>query len=62
MNFYIFITGEKGGGALVHVYVWEHRVSRLIFTKLGRDKVLMTPNICIEFWAKSARGGSRGGP
>ena len=40
---------KKGGGALVHVYVWEHRVSlnyRIdwwIFTKLSRDKVLMTP-------------------
>ena len=30
MNFYIFIKVKKrggGGGALVHVYVWEHRVS-----------------------------------
>ena len=69
MNFYIFIKVKRGGvGALVHVYVWEHRVSlnyRIalwIFTKLGRDKVFMTPNICIDFWAKSARGRSRAGP
>ena len=28
MNFYIFIKVKKeGGGALVHVYVWEHIVS-----------------------------------
>ena len=30
MNFYIFIKVKKGGGgvsALVHVYVWKHRVS-----------------------------------
>ena len=24
--------------------------------KLGRDKVLMTQHICIDFWAKSAQG------
>ena len=28
MNFYFFIKVKKGGGgALVHVYVWEHIVS-----------------------------------
>ena len=27
MNFYLFIKVKKGGGALVHVYVWEYRVS-----------------------------------
>ena len=62
MNFYLFIKVKKGGGALVHVYVWEHIVSlnyRIvwwIFTKLGREKVLMTPHICIDFWAKYAQG------
>ena len=67
MNFYIFIKVKGRGGGVVHVYVWEHRVSlnyRIawwIFTKLGRDKVLMTPNICFDFWAKSARGGYRAG-
>ena len=47
---YLFIyLGEKKGGALVYVYVLEHMVSlnyRIVwwlFTKLGRDKVLMTP-------------------
>ena len=48
MNLYLFIKVKKGG-ALVHVYVWEHivsinyRIAIWIFTKLGRDKVLMTP-------------------
>ena len=28
MNFYLFIKVEKkGGGASLHVYVWEHIVS-----------------------------------
>ena len=50
-----------GGGALVHVYVWEHivtlncRITWWIFTKLCRDKVLKTLLICIHFWAKSAQ-------
>ena len=30
-------------------------------TKLGRDKVLMTPHICIDSWAKSAQGWIQGG-
>ena len=60
MNFYLFIKVKKGG-ALVPVYKWEHivnpnyRITSWIFTKLGRDKVLVTPHICIDFWAKSAR-------
>ena len=58
---------KGGGGALVHVYVLEHIVSLnykiawLIFTKLGRDKVLMTRDICIDSWAKSAQGWIQGG-
>ena len=27
----------------------------------GRDKVLMTPHICIDSWAKSAQGWIQGG-
>ena len=29
MNFYVFIKVQRGGGALVHIYmhVWEHKVS-----------------------------------
>ena len=53
----------KGGGGytLVDAYVWEHIVSLnykiawSIFNKLGRDKVLMTPHICIDFLAKCAQ-------
>ena len=66
MNLYLFIKVKKGEGALVHVYVWEHivslnyRITWWIFTKLGRDKVLMTPHICIDFWPKSAQGQIQG--
>ena len=41
---------EGGGGALMHVYVLEHMVSLCyrtagwMFTKLGRDEVLMAPH------------------
>ena len=51
----------------MHVYVLEHivslnyRIAWWIFTKLGRDKVLMTPHICIDSWAKSAQGWIQGG-
>ena len=27
MNFNLFIKVKRGGGALVHVYVWEHIVT-----------------------------------
>ena len=66
-NEFSFIFWSEKGGALVHVYVLEHRVSlnhRIawwIFTKLGRDKVLMTLHICITSWAKSAQGWIQGG-
>ena len=66
MNFYLFIEVKRGGGALVHVYVLEHivslnyRIAWWIFTKLGRDKVLMTPHICIDSLAKSTQGWIQG--
>ena len=67
-NEFLFIYwSEKGGGAVVHVYVLEHivslnyRIAWWIFTKLRRDKVLMTPHICIDSWAKSAQGWIQGG-
>ena len=50
----------------MHVYVWEHivslnyRIVLWIFSKLGRDKVVMTPHICIDFWSKSAQGWIQG--
>ena len=56
----------KEGGALMHVYVWEHKVSlsyrtaRWIFTKLGRDEVLMVPYNCCCFSARSLQGRIQG--
>ena len=48
MNYRWIYLSEKGGGdALMHVYVWEHiaslyyRTAQWMFTKLGRDEVLM---------------------
>ena len=38
----------------------KYRITWWIFTKLGRDKVLMTPHICIDFLAKSAKGRIQG--
>ena len=69
MNFLCIYLSEKGGGgcALMHVYVWEHivslyyRTAEWMFTKLGRDEVLMVPYKCC-FSARSPRGGSRAGP
>ena len=49
MNFWcIYLGKEREGGAVMHVYVWEHIVSLYyrntwwMFTKLDRDEVLMT--------------------
>ena len=59
MNFLCTYLGEKGGGgALIHVYVWEHivslyyRTAKWMFTKLGRDEVLMVPYKCCCFSAR----------
>ena len=57
---------KKGGGALMHVYVWEHiislyyRTASWMFTKLGRDKVLMVPYKCC-YSARSVQGWIQGG-
>ena len=62
MNFLCIYLREKGGGALMHVYVWEHIVSLYyrtalwMFTKLGRDEVLMVPYKCCCFSARSVQG------
>ena len=62
--------------ALMHVYVWEqivslyYRTAQWIFTKLGRDEVLMVLYKCCCFLARSVKGriqgvakiGHRGGP
>ena len=71
MNFLCIYLGEKkggGGGALMHVYEWEHIVSLYyrtalwMFTKLGRYEVLMVPYKCYCFRPDPSRGGSRAGP
>ena len=47
----IYLGEEGGGGALMHVYVWEHivsfyyRIALWILMKLGRDEVLMAPHV-----------------
>ena len=62
MNFICIYLGEKGGGALMHVYVWEHIVSLYyrtalwMLTKLGRDEVLMVPYKCCCFSTRSVQG------
>ena len=68
INFLLINLGEgRGGGALMYVYVWEHivalyyRTAWWIFTKLGRDEVLMVPHLCIGFSANSAKGWIQGG-
>ena len=47
----IYLGEGRGGDALMHVYEWEHMVSLYyrtaswMFTKLGRDEVLMAPHM-----------------
>ena len=63
--FHIYL-GEEKGGALMHVYVWEHIVSLSyitawwIFMKLGRDEVLMVPYKCCCFSARPVQGRIQG--
>ena len=45
---------------LEHIVSLNYRIAWWIFTKLGRDKVLMIPHICIDSWAKSAQGWIQG--
>ena len=72
MNFnefsmYLFRWKKGGGGALMHVYVWEHivslyyRTAKWMFTKLGRDEVLMVPYKCCCFSARAGKGRIQGG-
>ena len=67
MNFLcIYLGEEKGGGALMHVYVWEHivslsyRTAEWIFMKLGRDEVLMVPYKCCCYSARPVQGWIQG--
>ena len=68
MNFLCIYLSEKGGGgALMLEYVWEHisslyyRTASWMFTKLGRDEVLMVPYKCCCFLARSVQGWIQGG-
>ena len=66
MNFLWIYLGEKRRGALLHVYVWEHiaslyyRTARWMFTKLGRDEVLMARHMHKDVLAISAQGRIQG--
>ena len=66
MIFLWIYLGEKGGGELMHVYVWEHiasryyRIAKCMFTKLGRDEVLMARHIHKDILAISAQGRIQG--
>ena len=57
---------RKEGGALMHVYVWEHivslsyRTTGWIFMKLGRDEVLRVPYKCCCFLARPVQGRIQG--
>ena len=64
---YLFRWRKGGGGALMHVHVWEHivslssRTASWIFMKLDRDEVLMVPYKCCCFSARSVKGRIQGG-
>ena len=51
----------------MHVYVWEHivslyyRTAEWMFTKLGRDEVLMVLTSVVAFRPDPSGGGSRAG-
>ena len=63
----MYLFRWRKGGALMHVYEWEHivslsyRTNRWIFMKLGRDEVLMVPYKCCCFSARSVQGRIQGG-
>ena len=64
MNFSMNLFRLKGGGgvALMHVIVWEHiaslyyRTALWMFTKLGRDEVLIARHMHKDVLAIFAQG------
>ena len=38
----------------------NYRIAWWIFTKRGREKVILTPHICIDFWVKSVKAWIQG--
>ena len=67
MNFLCIYLGEGKGGALMHVYVFEHiislsyRTTWWMFTKLHRDEVLIITHLFMGFLANSTQGRIQGG-
>ena len=69
MNFLLTYLGEKrGGGALMHVCMGTHSQpllqNRWMFTKLGKDEVLMAQHMHKDVWpylprADAGRGKNR---
>ena len=59
--FYLFRWKGGGGGAIMHVNVWEHIVSlyyrtvEWMFMKLGRDEVLKARHMLKKVFAISAQ-------
>ena len=57
---------EEGGGALMHVYVWEHivsfnyRTAEWMFMKLDRNEVLMVPYKFVVFFGHICPGADPG--
>ena len=57
---------KKGGGALMHVHIWEYiaslyyRTTQWMFTNLGRDEVLMARHMHKDVLAISAQGRIQG--
>ena len=66
LNALCIYLGEKGGGALMHVYVWEHSQpllqNRLMdnWTKLGRDEMIMAQHMHKDVLVISAQGWIQG--
>ena len=69
MNFLCIYLDEKRGGGCTYacIYILEHivsfyyRTAKWMFTKLGRDEVLMVPYKCCCFSARSVQGRIQGG-
>ena len=62
----IYLCEKVEGGALMHVYVWEHivslsyRTAKWMFRKLGRDEVLMAQHMHKDVLVISAYGRIQG--
>ena len=66
-SLFIYLDEERGGGALMHVYVFigthislSYRTTLWVFTKLDRDEVLIVRHLCIGFLANSTQGRIQG--